>query len=145
ESPFRSPLGRPSAFSSGQASFGHPVSLDNQGAAYKGSPFKSSPLGQPLPLDNAPLLEVGKPVFGQPSPLGQPLSLDNPSPLGIGQLPSSSKTAFGLPTTNNRPSFEKPSSFRDLSWLTKPIFKPASSFAKSPFTRPPDSHEPSSH
>ena len=170
ESPFRSPLGQPSGFPPGQTSFGHPVSPNGQAnlnsgvATYIESPFRQLPLGQSLTLDN-PAPGIGNPAFGQPSlpyqpPFGQISSsqkstFGQPSvpyqpPFGqisssqksaFGQTPLSPKTTFGLKSTNHRPLSEKPPSFRDRSWFTELIFKPASSPAKSPIS--PDSHEPS--
>ncbi|KAK6810690.1 hypothetical protein RU639_013491 [Aspergillus parasiticus] len=164
ESPFRSPLGQPSVFPAGQTSFGHPVSLNGQAIMYpgvlahKGSPLRQSPLGQPLSSGNPPSPGTGNPPFGQQSSsqksaFGQP-PLPYKPPFGqqsssqksaFGQPPLSPKTAFGLKSTNHSPLFEKLPSFRDRSWFTEPMFKRASSPAKSPFAKPisPDSHEPS--
>lgn len=147
ELPFRSPLGQPSVFPPSQTSFGHPVlpnsqaNLNSGAAIHTGSPFRQSPLGQSLSSGNPVPSGIGNPAFGQPSsPYQPPFGRQSSSQKSaFGQPPLSPKTAFGLKSKNHRPPFEEPASFRDRSWFTKPILKPASSLAKSPFTK----HEPS--
>ncbi|KAE8334627.1 hypothetical protein BDV24DRAFT_169993 [Aspergillus arachidicola] len=140
-----------------QSPLGQPLSSGNPPSPGTGNPpfgqqssSQKSTFGQP-PLPYQPPFgqqsSSQKSTFGQPPlpyqpPFGQQSSSQKSA---FGQPPLSPKTAFGLESTNHSPLFEKLPSFRDRSWFTEPIFKRASSPAKSPFAKPisPDSHEPS--